>query len=256
MSDTKISKKFSRFTLIELLVVIAIIAILAGMLMPALQKARAKARDINCISNQKQLGTVLALYMDQSDGWFPSTAGLDVDSSVWGILLAGKYISLKQLDCAADTTREVTTHYFPVAWKKENNQYWNHSYMVDVYTGSQLSGSVKGPYKQGMIKSPSKAVAVWCSDPCYLPENSAKPNCYRRGDCRWQVHISPSHAGGANIRTFERHGMKMNVLTLDGRAEAYAISLDEDQNNGLYNYHVTDYPLARLGVVENLKAER
>ena len=157
--------------------------------------------------------------MDQSDGWFPSTAGLDVDSSVWGILLAGKYISLKQLDCAADTTREVTTHYFPVAWKKENNQYWNHSYMVDVYTGSQLSGSVKGPYKQGMIKSPSKAVAVWCSDPCYLPENSAKPNCYRRGDCRWQVHISPSHAGGANIRTFERHGMKMNVLTLDGRAD-------------------------------------
>ena len=129
------------FTLIELLVVIAIIAILAGMLLPALNMARDKAKAISCTSNLKQFGTAVVQYADDNNGYPPIS---DTNNQIWDYLLM-PYVGYPQTISVASQKTGYSVFHCPagrgyVPWQHRPYRsmgYGFNKYLTDAgYAGS------------------------------------------------------------------------------------------------------------------------
>ncbi|MFA7184963.1 MAG: DUF1559 domain-containing protein [Victivallales bacterium] len=187
-------KRIFKFTLIELLVVIAIIAILASMLLPALSKARNKAKEAHCVNNLKQLGNALNLYLGDWSGWYPSK--METDNQCWDAKIA-PYLELGDLV----NTRHDTVFWCP-STERVYPQYttFQRSYWANCILGN--TNTSYGLRKESQIKNPPSGVGmVFESQDCKL---------YGK-DCEYDYLYEYNH--------MFRHSSKENVFFADYHVE-------------------------------------
>ena len=239
------------FTLIEWLVVIGIIAILAAILFPVFAQAREKARQTSCLSNCKQLGTALQLYVDDFDETYPpktSTVAADMPtdtsypcykfSGYWVDFWFGGGQSRTWMDSIFPYVKNINMFKCPSGSKKGPG-YGFSTCMQGLYSNSGDTNSWTAP-TISMIKSTSETVcfadASRANDLCIV---GIQPSYFWTESMLTERGVEDYFQTVAGYQSALRHNGGANFTLADGHAKYYKLGQGPiQQNDNLFG--VTD----------------